>query len=149
MERFEWSLRVASAQRDRATVFARKHSFEVGVPVSFDTEYDRLTALEYVLGAFGADLVLGLQRSCRLRRLKVDTVEAVVHGELDNPAVYLGVVGEEGRPGLSRASLRVYVDTVEDESKVQDAWTEALRLSPLADTLRGSVSLELVCKVSI
>lgn len=128
-------------------MFARKHSFDVGLPVTFDAEYDRLTALEYVLGAFGADLVVGLQRTCRLRRLQVDAVEAVVHAELDDPAVYLGVVGEAGRPGLSRVGLRVYVDSVEDEALVLAAWDETLRRSPLADTLRGSVSLELSCNV--
>ena len=56
----------------------RTHRYDVGVPLSFDREEQGITALEYVLGAIGADLVVGLQRVARKRRLKLDAVEATV-----------------------------------------------------------------------
>jgi hypothetical protein len=67
MERYTWTLRVSAAGRDRATVFARTQQFRVGASVQFDAAYDAITALEYVLGAIGADVVPGLQIVARKR----------------------------------------------------------------------------------
>jgi OsmC-like protein len=149
MERYEWSVRVAADQKDRATVFVRSHRFEVGAPVTFDVEHPLPTALEHVLGAFGADLCVGLRAATRRRRLDVDAIEATVHGALENPAVYLGVVGEEGSPRLARIRLKVYVSTLDEEADVRAAWQETLARSPLHHTLRAAVALELEVKVAI
>jgi hypothetical protein len=54
-----WNLRVCATDNDRATVYAHRHQFEVGAQVHFDEQYHQITALEYVLGAIGADMVRG------------------------------------------------------------------------------------------
>src|SRR5262245_41579159 len=97
-----WTLRVASGGGPSAKVYARRHTFEVGAPVSFDRDYGQVSALEHLLGAVGADLVNGFVALARRKRLEVDRVEARVEGRLGNPLVALGVVGERGDPGLER-----------------------------------------------
>lgn len=95
MPDYSWRARVFSSHQNRATVYIRKRQFEVGAPLQFDQEYDGVSALEHVLAAIGADLTNGMQAICRKRRLDVDRVEALVVGELNNPLVHLGVVGEK------------------------------------------------------
>jgi uncharacterized OsmC-like protein len=148
LERFEWTVRVGTSGKDRATAFARKHRFEVGPAVQFDADYERVTALEYVLGAVGADLAVGLDRLARQRRVPIDGVEAVVKAELDDPAAALGVVGAEGHPGLGRLSVKLFVSTLEDEAKVRAVFDEVVRRSPLARTLGGAVPFELAIKMT-
>ncbi len=97
----------------------RRHQFEVGAPLHFDEEYDRVSCLEYVLAAIGGDLVNGMRRLAHRCRLRVDQIEAVVEGELNNPLTYLGVVGESGHPGLEKVSVSIYVSTLEDEERVR------------------------------
>lgn len=144
-----WNLRVHAPSDDRATVYVRRHWFEVGAPVQFDEQYDRITALEYVLGALGADLVGGLQLLARKRRVQVDGVEATVYGELNNPLTYLGVVGEEGHSGLEKASIKVFISSDEPEEEVRRVWEEMLEKSPLVRTLREVVRLKLSMKVVV
>ena len=117
MDEVTWTLRVRATGTNLATVYARQHRFTVGVPVQFDEQYDQVTALEYALAALGADLVNGLRLAARRRRIALTDVEAVVTGALDNPLTYLGVVGEEGHPGLARVTIRVYVST---DAEAQD-----------------------------
>src|SRR5438876_5427118 len=124
MQHYTWTLRVSTAGKDRATVFARQHQFTVGAPVQFDPAYDAITALEYVLGAIGADVVHGLQALARKRWVEVDHVEAVVEGELNNPLTYLGVVGESGHPGLERVSVKVYVASIAAEERSEEHTSE-------------------------
>jgi len=147
MERYTWTLRVSTARKDRATVFVRQQQFTVGAPVQFDAAYDAITALEYVLGAIGADVVHGLQALARKRRVEVDHVEAVVEGELNNPLTYLGVVGESGHPGLERVSVKVYVASIAPAEEVRRLWQEMLDRSPLVRTFQPAIRFELSLQV--
>jgi len=147
MERYTWTLRVSTAGKDRATVFARTHQYSVGAPVQFDAAYDAITALEYVLGAIGADVVNGFQTLARQRRVEVDHVEAVVEGELNNPLTYLGVMGESGHPGLERVSVKVYVASLATEEEIRRVWQEMLGKSPLVRTFQPAIRFELSMQV--
>jgi uncharacterized OsmC-like protein len=140
---FTWTTRVTAESRARAAVHARRHRFTVGAPVEFDPQADAVSALEYLLGALGADLVNGLQAIAARRRLRLDALEATVEGRLDNPLVYLAVVGEEGHPGLVAARVKVYASSPDPEARVREAWAETLDRSPIARTLRGCVDLSL------
>jgi hypothetical protein len=128
-------------------VFARTHQYSVGAPVQCDAAYDAITALEYVLGAMGADVVNGLQMVARKRRVEVDHIEAVVEGELNNPLTYRGVVGESGYPGLERMSVKVYVASLATEGEIQHIWQERLDKSPLVRTLQPAIRFELSLQV--
>jgi uncharacterized OsmC-like protein len=143
MEDTRWTLRVTAAQPYGSTVHARKHSFATGVPISFDAEYGAITALEYFLGAVGADLVGGIQTIARRRRVEINDIEVVVHGVLHNPMVYLRVVGEVGDAGIRAIEARVYISSLDDEARVRAVWTEVLEASPLANTLAKAVKLDL------
>lgn len=146
MQETSWQVRVASAG-DTATVFARRAQFPIGKPLSFDLHEPWPTALEHLLGAVGADLVNGLQDVARRRRLQVDQVEAQVDCRLQNPLAYLGVVGEEGHPGVESLAARVFVSSLDPADQIQSAWEETVRRSPLLNTLRPSVRLDVSCKV--
>jgi hypothetical protein len=146
---YTWTLRVSTTHTDCASVFVRKHRFDVGAPVHFDVEYDAISALEYVLGAIGADIVNGLQALARKRRLEIDHIEAVVQGELNNPLTHLGVIGEEGHPGLEKVSVKVYVASLEAEAEIQRLWQEMLARSPLVWTFQSAIQFELHMQVVI
>jgi hypothetical protein len=145
---FQWSVRVSASRPTQAAVFVRKHRYEVGLPLHFDEEYEQISALEYVLGAIGADIVNGLQALARKRRLSVDQVEAVVQGELNNPLTYLNVVGEQGHPGLETVSIKVYISSLEPEAQIHQLWEDVLARSPLVRTFQKAVQLELNLQIT-
>lgn len=149
MEAHTWTLRVSAAERGQATVFTRQHQFRVGAPVHFDRAYEAVSALEYVLGAIGADLVNRLQALARKRRVAIERIEAVVEGELNNPLAYLGVIGETGHPGLQRVQVKVYVASLEEEAAIRRLWQEVLATSPLVYTFQAAIRLDLRLQVVI
>lgn len=144
-----WGVRVRATVSGATTAYARSHAFEVGAALPFDVEEARVTALEYLLGALGADLVGGFRALARRRRLEIDEVEATVDATLSNPLVHLGVVGEEGHPGLETVTVRVHVATLEPEDAVRRVWNEAARRSPLARTLEGAARVEIVMTLTL
>lgn len=144
---FVWRARVTVESPGRATVFARRHSFVVGPPLGFDEQADTVSAVEYLLGALGADVLNGFRAEAKRRRLRLDRSEAAVEGRLDNPLTHLSVVGETGHPGLSEASVRVYASSLDPESSLRDAWSDALERSPLVRTLRAAAELRLELQI--
>lgn len=149
MDTSGWDIRAHSTARDSVQVYARQHAFRVGAPIHFDVEYGEITALEYVLGALAADVVGSFRALAHKRRLDVDQVEALVHGDLQNPLMYLGVVGEQGDPGIERLALKCYVSSLDDEEDVKRVWEEALARSPLARTFTEAGTLEISMQVII
>jgi hypothetical protein len=143
MNEFLWRLRITSTDREEARVSARRHQFTVGRPIDFDADYEHLTALEYALGALGAEIVGGLRVFAKRRRVELDHVEAVVDGELENPLTYLEVVGEAGHPGCSKISVKVYIASPHDEQTVRRLWDETLERLPLVRTFRDANHLRL------
>lgn len=143
----KWSVRVTARDHQNAAVYARKQRFDVGAPLAFDVEDERTSAFEYALGAVGADLVAGMKLACRRKRLDVDSVEALITGELDNPLAHLGVVGEEGHPGLRRLTLKMFVESLEEEEVVREVWEQVLERSPLYCTFKAIAAFDLELQV--
>jgi hypothetical protein len=141
MNDLQWTLRVTATDGEAAHVLARRHQFAVGRPVHFDPDYQQVTALECALGALGAEIVNGLRVFAKRRRIEIDRVEAVINAELGNPLTYLEVVGEEGHPGLSRISVKVFADSPHDEQALKTLWDETRQRLPLVRTFGDAVSL--------
>ena len=149
MDELSFTARVTSRPDGRAEVRVRKRSFEVGAPLSFDSAYEGVTAIEQLLGALGADLVNGLIARARKRRVEIDSAEATVEARLNNPLVYLDVVGESGHTGIEEIAVRVYVSSFAPETDIKSLWAEMLERSPLVNTLKKAVKLDLSFKVAI
>ena len=138
-----FSLRVSASSDGSATAFARKHRFVVGSPVTFDEQDPQVSAMEYVLGAFGAELAGGLVAAARAKHCVIDHAEALVKADLDDPLAHLGVVGAKGHPGLARIHVKVYASSGEEEETVRALWKQTLERSPLVHTLERVVRLDL------
>jgi OsmC-like protein len=141
-----WSVRVRSAGSQEAKAYAGKHTFTVGKQASFGDQDLNPTAVEYVLGSLGADLVNGFQRQASKRGLTLHSVECVINGRLDNPLVFLGVVGAEGSPGLGSISATLFVSADSEEQVLNDVWEETLARSPTLSTLRHGVDVSVAIR---
>ena len=138
-----WTVRVTAAPSKPPHVFSRQHAFEAGEPVSFDAEHPRVTALEYLLGAVGAEVAGGLRLLARKRRLALDAVEVVVHATLHDPRVYLRVIDHRGDAGIARLEVKAYLSSLEDEATIRRLWAELLEIAPVLTTLQKAVVVDL------
>jgi uncharacterized OsmC-like protein len=143
-----WSVRVRRTGPEVSRVYSGKNSFSVGKQASFSQDEPLPSAVDYLLGALGGDLLSGLERQASKRGITIEGAEAVVAGHLDNPLVFLGVVGSKGRPGFASIEATVYVGADAEEPVLNDAWSAALAVSPLVSTLERCVQLDLRLRLS-
>ena len=147
MEHHTWTVRICGESSDLAHAFVRKHQFHIGAPVQFDEAYPRITALEYALGAIGADIVNGLQYLSRKRRAPIDDIECIVKGQLNNSLTHIGVVGETGHPGIETIDIKVYIRSFEPDADIQCIWEEMRSKSPLIHTFSKAVALNISMQI--
>ncbi len=143
----EWSVRVRTESTEPLIASARNHSWRVGEPITFAPKDDQPSAVELVVGALGADLIGSLRRVCRLRRIDFAQAELSLRWTLDNALTYVGVVGEEGTSAIDKIEGVAYVSTF-DELRMEEAWAEALRRSPLFNTLSRAADITVRLSIS-
>jgi len=118
-----------------ARAYARAQSFDVGSQTGLRDSEAQPSAVEYVLGALGGDLVCGLERAAEGLGIPLHAIEISLNGRLDNILTHLGVVGEQGHPGFRAIDGTVYVSTDSDQPTIESVWQRTLARSPLYNTL--------------
>jgi hypothetical protein len=129
------TLRVTGAGDKVARVAVRRQQFDVGRPIEFDDAAPRIAALEYALGAAGAEVVNGLRVFAERRRIDIDAIEALVAADLEHALVYLEVVGEHGRPLIRRVHIKVFASCTDQRGvrEVFDTIRDKLPLTAMLD----------------
>ena len=143
---FTWNVRVRTTPGGHAVASARTNLFTICGQASFKEADPHPSAVEYLLGILGGDLLSGFSTQASRRSILVYALEATVSGRLNNPLVQLGVIGEQGHAGLEAISGTVYVSADAEEVEIQRAWEETLLRSPLVKTLERAVALSLTLR---
>lgn len=146
---YVWTTRVRGTGKNEATAYARNQTFAVHGQASFKETDPHPSAVEYLLGALGGDIITGFAAHAARRGIVVDALEASISGRLNNPLVFLGVVGETGHPGFEAISGTLYVSADADEPALQEAWRETLARSPLVNTLQRCITLSLELQITL
>jgi hypothetical protein len=121
--------------------------FTICGQASFKETDPHPSAIEYLLGILGGDLLSGFSVQAGRRSILIYALEATVAGRLNNPLVHLGVIGEQGHAGLEAISGTVYVSADAESLEIQQVWEETLLRSPLVQTLERAVTLSLAIQL--
>jgi hypothetical protein len=142
-----WTVRASLARDGSANVRTRAHGLTIGQSVDFGAKSPGASALETLLAALAADVLLQFRELCVRRRLSLDQAEICAQGRLGNELVTLGVIGESGDPALAEASLVLSITSPAAEEAIRRVWEEALARSPLVATLQKCVALNLTLEI--
>jgi uncharacterized OsmC-like protein len=145
---FQWAVRVHRIEEQVARVYARNHAFTVGEPASFKETDRHPSATELLLGALGADLVNGFSALARRRSIEIEGLELTLAGELDNPLVHLGVIGESGHSGFASIQGTFHVRVDAPPATAEEIWRQTLERSPMWNTLVRSVELQVELRLA-
>ncbi len=146
---FRWSTRVRWLAGSTATVYARNNAFQIEQQASFKEADPHPSAVEYLLGAVGGDIIAGFAGQAARAGVVLDALEVSVSGQLNNPLIYLGVIGETGHAGFETIDGKIYVSADTDEATLQQIWQTVQIRSPLLNTLRRCVTLNFELKITL
>src|SRR5262245_32512427 len=136
-----WAVRARRASPAEARAYARNHAFTLGAQASLRDADDHPSAIEYLLGALGGDLLRGFEVEAARRQVAVNAGEVDLQGRLDNVLVHLGVIGETGSPALASVTGTFYVSADATATALDEIWRATLERSPLYQTLARSATV--------
>ncbi|MCL6571675.1 MAG: OsmC family protein [Bacillus sp. (in: Bacteria)] len=143
---YQWSVRVQTEKDLSAKVLSRNHTFLVGQPADFSPKVNAPSALDYLLASLGACLTVGFKAHASKRNLEIDNLELVLKGGLEN-VLYHMELEDEGSPKMKQITGTFYVSSPESETNLEKLWTNTLERSPVYQTLKQAVTIEI--KLSI
>ncbi len=138
-----WSVRARRTGPKAVSVYARHHVFAAGAATSPGSDDAYPSGLELLLGALAGELLRGLEAQATRRRLTLHEAEARLSAQLHRPLVHLGVVGEEGDPGLSKVEGTVFASADGAPEALEEAWAETLARSVFVQTLKKAAEVKL------
>ena len=143
---YRWKTRIHWDGGLQAKVFCRNHSWSVGQPASFDVRDEAPSAVEYVLGALGACLVMGFQIRASQQKIQIDALEISLSGQIDNIFVFLGTE-QDGHSGFKEVRGTIYVASDADDEVLEKLWQETIIASPVTNTLTRDVDINVDLRV--
>jgi hypothetical protein len=143
---FDMNFRGTSNDLSAVKIYTNKNSFQIEKQVSFDSEYQPVSSMEYFAGSVLSGILLTLLEQSKKRGSVIEEIEGVLNLSLEHPLSLLGVKGYDEDPYISRMAVTVYL-YVDLEDEDFDAFCfGALAKSPIYNTLKRSMELEVIFK---
>ncbi|MDQ7835993.1 MAG: OsmC family protein [Humidesulfovibrio sp.] len=136
---YVWRLRTRATGHQKATVYCRNFSWDLGQSASFEEKDAHPSAVEALLGALGGSLATAYATECARRGLELDDIELTVAGRLANVLAHLGM--EVGDPSFADIEVKCYASSLDDEAAVRSAFEDVVARSPIAATLKKATAL--------
>lgn len=142
---YVWRTRVYWNGGMQAKVFCRNHSWAAGQPASFDVKDEAPSSVEYLLGALGSCLAMGLQIRASRRGVEIEMAEISLNGKIDNIFVFLGAE-TGGHSGFKEIGGEAYVKSDAGPELLEQLWRETLAASPVLNTLAHKADISIGIK---
>ncbi|WP_312474270.1 OsmC family protein [Neobacillus sp.] len=143
---YQWCVRVRGEKDLSAKIYSRNHTFLAGQPADFSPKVNAPSAIDYLLASLASCLTVGFKAQASKRNLEIDNLELALKGGLDNVLYHLELE-DEGSPKMEQISGTFYVSSPESEVELEEIWNNTLSRSPIYQTLKQTVKIEI--KLSI
>lgn len=141
------TLRALVHEHGRVRLVTRNLSFDAEKQLGLDTSAEHPAALDLLVGALAADLMIGFGREAARAGITLHDAELRLEAHLGNPLVALGVIGEGGSPALARVSGTAFVSADADELTLHTLWKQARAHAAVYATLAASAKLDITLRI--
>lgn len=143
---FDMNFRGTANDLSSVKIFTNKNSLQIEKQISFDSEYEPISSLEYFAGSVLSSIILTLLEQSKKRGSIIEEIEGVLNLSLANPLSLLGVRGYDEEPTISKIIVTIFIFADLEDSDFPDFCTRALNNSPIYNTLKRSMEFEVKFK---
>ena len=140
-------LRALPAGVHGARLVTRNLSFGADRQIGLDPGSELPAALDLLVGALAADLLIGLGREASRAGTPLHEAELRLEAHLGNPMVALGVVGEAGSPALQRVQGTLFVSADLDDGALRTLWERACAHAAVFATLQRTAIIDITFRL--
>ncbi|WP_416148963.1 OsmC family protein [Salipaludibacillus sp. HK11] len=143
---FDMNFRGTSNDLSSVKVYTNKSNIHIEKQINFDSEDEKISSLEYFAGSILSSIILTLLEQSKKNGDIIEEMEGVLNLSLENPLSLLGVKGYDEEPFIRKITVTVYLYADLEEDDFTGFCTKALKNSPVYNTLKRSMELEVIFK---
>ncbi|MGJ7922818.1 sulfurtransferase TusA family protein [Neobacillus sp. LXY-4] len=139
---YEWSVRVQADEDLTSKVHSRNHTFMVGQPADFSAKVQAPSAIDYLLGSLASCLTVGFKAQASRRNIEIDHLEVSLKAGLENVLFHMEFE-DVGSPKVKLIKGTFYVSSPADEEELEKIWENCLERSPIYQTLKQAIKIDI------
>ncbi|MDY6065568.1 MAG: hypothetical protein SPI59_04500 [Finegoldia sp.] len=139
----DFSLRATMNDLETVRIYTDNDYFVAGDAVSFDSEAENISAINYFCGSFLASLLKMLVQKSKLYKVDIEEIEGKIDFTLTNPLNLLAVKGYDNPSDIERINIKIYYYAEGDQDDLNEIFLEILKSNPIYRLIDKSVDLSI------
>lgn len=127
----DFSLRATMNDLENIRIYTDNDYFIVGDSVSFDSEAENISAINYFCGSFLASIIKILVKKAKMAGVDIEEIEGKIDFRLTNPLNILGVKGYDEPSDIEEMTIKIYYYAEGEEDYLKNLFMEILSSNPL------------------
>lgn len=111
---------------------------------NFDRKSKDFSSMDYFSASILSSIITAIVEESEKKNAGIEEIEGTLEVQLDNPLSLLGVIGYEDEPKIAALNFKIYVYSEKEEADVIKFCQHALKKSPLYNTLKHAVHINIV-----
>ncbi|MDU5808983.1 osmotically inducible protein C [Finegoldia magna] len=137
---FQKSFR-AIVSNDLVKVYNEKSYIPVDSSISFDSEKEEFTSIDFFVSSIVSELILTMMRVAKKRNTILQDIEAKVNLDIDNPMYLLNVIGFEDKSIINKIDIDIYFFSFYEGEELQEFLDEVLNRTLIYNSIKDLVNV--------
>lgn len=131
----------AVVRDDLVKIYNEKSSIAVDSPISFDSEKEEFTSIDYLISAITSEIILTMKRQAKKHQQVLQDIEAKVNLTIKNPMYLLNVIGFDEKALIDEINIDIYFFSFLEGDDLSEFLQEVLDKTLIYNTFKDKIKV--------
>lgn len=131
----------AVVRDDLVKIYNEKSSIAVDSPISFDSEKEEFTSIDYLISAITSEIILTMKRQAKKHQQVLQDIEAKVNLTIKNPMYLLNVIGFDEKALIDEINIDIYFFSFLEGDDLCEFLEEVLDKTLIYNTFKDKIKV--------
>ncbi|WP_099321495.1 OsmC family protein [Anaerococcus sp. Marseille-P3625] len=131
----------AVVRDDLVKIYNEKSSIAVDSPISFDSEKEEFTSIDYLISAITSEIILTMKRQAEKHQQVLQDIEAKVNLTIKNPMYLLNVIGFDEKALIDEINIDIYFFSFLEGDDLCEFLQEVLDKTLIYNTFKDKIKV--------
>ena len=131
----------AVVRDDLVKIYNEKSSIVVDSPISFDSEKEEFTSIDYLISAITSEIILTMKRQAKKHQQVLQDIEAKVNLTIKNPMYLLNVIGFDEKALIDEINIDIYFFSFLEGDDLNEFLQEVLDKTLIYNTFKDKIKV--------
>lgn len=126
---------------DIVKVYNEKSSIPIDSHISFDSEKEEFTSIDYFVSAIVSEIILTMIQLAKRKNIILQDIEAKASLDMDNPMYLLNVIGYDDKSKIKSINIDIYFFSFLEGRDLDDFLKEVLDRTLIYNSIKNLINV--------